>query len=84
LEILKKMPFNIFSKQKFKVGDLVKKEFYGDDQPSHGIVIDVSMNCLVGGHCVKVRWIDRQWNTEFTGSSIPATPAEDLEVVSAV
>ena len=78
------MPFNIFSKQKFKVGDLVKKEFYGDDQPSYGTVIDVSMNCLVGGHCVKVRWIDRQWNTEFTGSSIPATPAEDLEVVSAV
>ena len=78
------MPFNKPSKQKIKLGDLVRKEFYGDDQPSHGIVTDVSMNCLVGGHRVKVRWIDRQWNTEFTGSSIPATPAEDLEVISAV
>jgi hypothetical protein len=78
LEILKKMPFNVFSKQKFKVGDLVKKEFYGDDQPSYGTVIDVTMNCLLGGHRVKVVWMDRPWNR------IGKPPADELEVVSAV
>ena len=66
------------------LGIILKKEFYGDDQPSHGIVVDVSMNCLVGGHRVKVVWMDRQWNVGFTGSPTPAYPAEDLEVISAV
>ena len=72
------MPFNKRSKQKIKLGDLVRKEFYGDDQPSHGIVVDVSMNCLLGGHRVKVVWMDRPWNR------IGKPPADELEVVSAV
>ena len=71
------MPFNKPSKQKIKLGDLVRKEFYGDDQPSYGTVIDVTMNCLLGGHRVKVVWVDRPWNRIGT----PA--ADELEVVSA-
>ena len=77
------MPFNKPSKQKIKLGDMVRKEFYGDDQPSHGIVVDVSMNCLLGGHRVKVAWMDRPWDSEFMGFPRPACPAEDLEVISA-
>ena len=65
-------------KQKFKVGDLVRKEFYGDDQPSHGLITDVSMNCLVGGHRVKVQWIDRPWNR------LNDCGAKELKVISAI